>query len=40
MPDIMPMERITGKIYLIRKTKVMIDRDLAKLYGVETRVIN
>jgi hypothetical protein len=40
MPDIMPMERITGKIYLIRKMKVMIDRDLAKLYGVETRVIN
>jgi hypothetical protein len=36
MPEIVPMERITGKIYLIRKTKVMIDRDLAELYGVET----
>lgn len=29
-------EVITEKIYLIREQKVMIDRDLAKLYGVET----
>ena len=36
MPDIVPMERIADKIYLIRKTKVMIDRDLAELYRVET----
>jgi hypothetical protein len=40
MPDIVPMERIAGKIYLIRKTKVMLDRDLAEIYGVETRVLN
>ena len=39
MPDIVPMERITGKIYLIRKTKVMIDSDLAELYGVPTKVL-
>ena len=39
MPDIVPMERITDKIYLIRKTKVMLDRDLAELYGVKTKVL-
>ena len=31
-----PMETITSKIYLIRKQKVMLDRDLAELYNVET----
>ena len=36
----MPMERIADKIYVIRDTRVMLDRDLAKLYGVETRVLN
>ena len=40
MPDIVPLERIANKIYLIRDIKVMIDRDLAELYGVETRVLN
>ena len=39
MPDIVPMERITNKIYLIRKTKVMIDRDFAELYGVKTKAL-
>jgi hypothetical protein len=29
-----------NKIYLIRGQKVMIDRDLAELYDVETRVLN
>lgn len=32
-----PEEIITNKIYLIRKQKVMLDRDLAELYGVETK---
>ena len=32
-------ERITSKIYLIRGMKVMLDSDLAELYGVETRVL-
>ena len=27
-------------IYTIRDTYVMIDRDLAELYGVETKVLN
>ena len=30
-------EAIISKIYLIRDQKVMIDRDLAELYGVETK---
>lgn len=30
-------EAIVSKIYLIRGQKVMIDRDLAELYGVETK---
>ena len=34
-----PEEIITNKIYVIRNQKVMIDRDLAVLYGVETRVL-
>jgi len=33
-------EKVVNKIYLIRNKKVMIDRDLAELYGVETRVLN
>lgn len=30
---------IERRIYLIRKQKVMLDTDLAELYGVETRVL-
>jgi hypothetical protein len=39
MKDSVPVERITSKIYLIRGQKVMLDRDLSELYGVETRVL-
>ncbi len=39
MSDIVSIEEIAGKIYLIRGTKVMLDRDLATLYGVETKVL-
>jgi len=39
MPDIVPMERISSKIYVIRNIRVMLDRDLAELYGVETRTL-
>jgi len=35
-----PDEVVMNKIYAIRGQKVMIDRDLAELYGVETRVLN
>ena len=37
---IIPDEVITSKIYLMRGMKVMIDKDLAILYGVETRSLN
>ena len=34
---IVPDEVITNKIYFIRNTKMMLDRDLAELYNVEPR---
>ena len=34
-----PIEKITSRIYVIRGIKVIIDRDLAELYGVETKVL-
>jgi len=37
---LIPQERIERAILLIRGQKVMLDRDLAELYGVETRVLN
>src|SRR6476661_885159 len=36
----LPDEVVINKIYLIRGQKVMLDRDLAELYGVETKVLN
>jgi len=38
--ELVPQEVIESKIYVIRGHKVMLDRDLAMLYGVETRVLN
>ncbi len=32
-----PSELIISKIYLIRNQKVMLDKDLAELFGVETK---
>ena len=37
MDATVPIERITTMIYLIRNKKIMLDRDLAALYGVETK---
>ena len=34
------LQIIQSKIYEIRGQKVMLDRDLAEMYGVETRVLN
>ncbi|MBI4367948.1 MAG: ORF6N domain-containing protein [Candidatus Omnitrophica bacterium] len=34
---LIPQETIRNKILLLRGKKVMLDRDLAKLYGVETK---
>ena len=33
-------EAVISKIYLIRSQKVMLDRDLAEMYGVETKRLN
>src|SRR4029079_18917672 len=38
--SVLAEETIINKIYLIRGQKVMLDRDLAELYGVETKVLN
>ena len=35
-----PVERIERAILLVRGQKVLLDRDLAVLYGVETRALN
>jgi len=37
---IIPVERIERLIFLIRGQRLMIDRDLAILYGVPTKVLN
>jgi hypothetical protein len=39
MTDIVPIESIISKIIWLRGEKVLLDRDLAALYGVETRVL-
>ncbi|MBK9990201.1 MAG: ORF6N domain-containing protein [Verrucomicrobia bacterium] len=39
MPTI-PVEQIDSRILLVRGQKVLLDRDLARLYGVETKAIN
>lgn len=38
--SLIPLERIEQKIYVIRGERVMLDSDLAEIYGVETRVFN
>ncbi|MEE8422952.1 MAG: ORF6N domain-containing protein [Thermodesulfobacteriota bacterium] len=37
MEELVPIETIQTKIILIRGDKVLLDRDLAELYGVETK---
>jgi len=37
---VVPIERIASVIYLVRDQKVMLDMDLAELYGVETKRLN
>jgi len=39
MTKIVPIESIVSKIILLRGEKVLLDRDLAELYGVETKVL-
>jgi hypothetical protein len=38
--SLIPLNNIERSIHIIRGQKVMLDRDLAELYGVETRVLN
>lgn len=40
MEEHVPVEMIEGRILSLRGHRVMLDRDLAELYGVETRVLN
>ena len=40
MTTTVPIESIVSKIVFIRDEKVMLDRDLAELYGVETGALN
>jgi len=37
---VFPDHIVLSKIFIVREHKVMIDRDLAELYGVETRTLN
>ena len=38
--EINPVEAIARVIYALRGQRVLLDRDLAALYGVETRALN
>jgi hypothetical protein len=38
--NLIPVERIEKAIFFIRGEKVMLDSDLASLYGVETKAVN
>lgn len=39
-PIVLPDDVIMSRIFLVRCKKVMLDKDLADLYGVETRRLN
>ncbi len=40
MSEIIKFENIESKIIIIRNQKVMLDKDVATVYGVETKRIN
>ncbi len=40
MSNNVPQKVIESKIYEVRGSKIMLDKDLAELYGVETRTLN
>lgn len=35
--QLIPVERVSSKIYLICREKILLDFDLAELYGVDTK---
>ena len=39
MSELISIEAVASKIFFIRSVKVMLDRDLAELYGVETKAL-
>jgi hypothetical protein len=39
MAELISIEAVASKIFFIRSVKVILDRDLAALYGVETKVL-
>lgn len=38
--ELVPIEAIAGRIQVVRGQRVLLDRDLAELYGVETKRFN
>ena len=36
----MELEKIESKILIIREQKVILDKDVAEIYGVETKRVN
>lgn len=40
MKELIPAEAIERKIFLIRGYRVMLDSNLARLYGIGTKVLN
>ena len=38
--SVIPTAAIEGRIHMIRGLRIMLDRDLAEMYGVETKVLN
>jgi len=40
MSNLIPVEFIEKRIFYLRNAKVMIDRHLAEMYGVDTRILN
>jgi len=40
MAELVSIEAVVSKIFFIRGVRVLLDKDLADLYGVETRVLN
>ena len=40
LQELIVEQKILNKIYIIRGEKVMLDKDLAEMYGVETKTFN
>ena len=38
--EVTPMENIQNKVYMIREQQVMLDYDLAEIYGYEVKALN